>query len=93
MKDELGRKIMVKFVGLRVKTYNSLIDDSEDKKAKASKKCVKKLKFENYENCLRATEVENKLKYLEKKEISIDNLKKNHKEFIKKINIKNTAKI
>ena len=35
MKDEVGRKIMIKFVGLRVKTYSYLIDDSsEDKKAK-----------------------------------------------------------
>ena len=40
-KDELGRKIMTKFVGLRVKSYGYLIDDrSEDKKAKDTKKCV-----------------------------------------------------
>ena len=33
MKDELGRKIMTKLVGLRAKTYSYLIDDSsEDKK-------------------------------------------------------------
>ena len=53
MKDELSRKIMSKFVGLRAKTYSYLIDDgSEDKKAKGTKKCVvkRKLKFENYEN-------------------------------------------
>ena len=32
MKDELGKKIMVKFVGLRLKTYSYLTDDgSEDK--------------------------------------------------------------
>ena len=41
MKDELGGKIMTKFVGLGAKTYNYLIDDSsEDKKAKGTKKCV-----------------------------------------------------
>ena len=41
MKDELGRKIMTKFVGLKEKTYSYLIDDgSEDKKAKGTKKCV-----------------------------------------------------
>ena len=58
MKDELGRKIMRKFVGLRAKTYSYLIDDSsEHKKAKGTKKCVikRKLKFENYKNCLQAT--------------------------------------
>ena len=37
-KDELGEKIMTKFVGLRAKTYSYLIDDvSEDKKAKVTK--------------------------------------------------------
>ena len=44
MKDELGRKIMTKFVALRAKTYSYLIDDgSEDKKSKRHKKvCHKK---------------------------------------------------
>ena len=53
---------MTKFVGLRAKTYSYLIDDSsEDKKAKGTKKCViiRKLKFENYRNCLEATQLEN----------------------------------
>ena len=41
MKDELGGKIMTKFVRLRGKKYNYLIDDcSEDKKAKGTKKSV-----------------------------------------------------
>ena len=67
MKDELGGKIMTKFVGLRAKTYSYLIDDSsEDKKAKGTKKCVikRKLKFENCKNCLEATQLDNKIKYL-----------------------------
>ena len=67
-----------KFVGLRAKTYSYLIDDgSKDKKAKSTKKCVikRKLKFENYKNCLEATQLENKINYLEKKKIEIDSIK------------------
>ena len=48
MKDELGGKIVLKFVGLRVKTYSYLIDGgTEDKKAKGTRKCAikRKLKF------------------------------------------------
>ena len=48
MKNELGRKITTKFVGLRAKAYSYLTDDGrEDKKAKGTKKCVikGKLKF------------------------------------------------
>ena len=46
MKDELGRKVITKSVGLIAKTYSYLIDDgSEDKKAKGTKKCVIKRKF------------------------------------------------
>ena len=65
MKDTLGRKIMTKLVGLRAKTYSYFIDEgSEDKKAKKQKKkCVikRRLKFENYKNCLEATQLENKI--------------------------------
>ena len=74
MKDELGGKIMTKFVGLRAKTYSYLIDDgSEDKKAKGTKMCVikRKLKFQNYKNCLEATLLENKTNHLEKNQIYI----------------------
>ena len=86
MKDELGRKIMAKFVGLRAKTYMYLMDDnSEDKKAKSTKKCVikRKLKFENYKNCLEETHLENEINHLEKNKIDIDFIKENHKEFIR----------
>ena len=51
---------MKKFVGLRAKIYSYLIvDGSEDKKAKDTQKCVIKrnLKFENYKNCLEATQL------------------------------------
>ena len=41
MKDKLGGNIMTKFVGLRAKTYDYLIDDgSKDKKAKGTNKSV-----------------------------------------------------
>ena len=44
IKDEFGEKVMIKFVGLRAKTYSYLIDDgSEDKTAKGTQKvCHKK---------------------------------------------------
>ena len=44
MKDELGEKIMIKFVGLRAKAYSYLTDDGiEDKKSKRHRKvCHKK---------------------------------------------------
>ena len=45
----------------------------------------KKKKIENYQNCLEATRLENKLNHLEKNKIDIDGFlfdKRNHKEFI-----------
>ena len=68
MKDELGEKIVKKFVGLGAKTYSYLIDDgSENKKAKdTKKKCHKKIKFENYRNSLEATQLKHKINHLEK---------------------------
>ena len=75
-------KNMVKYFGLKAKTYSYLIDDSsEDKKAKATKMYVieRKLKFEYYKNCLEATQLENKINHLEKTKIDIDRIKENHK--------------
>ena len=46
---------MKEFIGLRAKTYHFLKDNNdEDKKAKDTKKCVikRKLKFQDYRNCL-----------------------------------------
>ena len=53
-------------------------------KQKAQKRFRKrKLKFENYKNCLEATQLENKIIYLEKNKTDIDSIKKNHQEFVK----------
>ena len=48
---------MKEFVRLRAKTYSYLKDNNdkdEDKKAKCTRKCVikRKLKFQDYKNCL-----------------------------------------
>ena len=54
-KDDLGGRIMIKFVGIRAKTYAYLMDDdSEHKKAKGTKKCIikRRLTFKNYKDCL-----------------------------------------
>ena len=89
MTDGLGGKIMTKFFGLRAKTFSYLIGDGiEDKKAKDTKKCgiKRKLKFENCKNCLEATQLDNKINYLERNKIDIDSCfcyKIKHKEFIK----------
>ena len=51
---------MIEFVGLRPKTYSSLIDDgSSDKKTKGTKKSVIKrsLNFEDYKKCLQKNKI------------------------------------
>ena len=40
MKDELGRKTMTKFVGLRAKKYSYLIDDGSEEKKKRDTEIV-----------------------------------------------------
>ena len=69
IKDELGGKIMKKFVGLTAKTYSNLTNDgSEDKKAKGTKNCniKRKLKFEDSKNYFEAAQLENKTNYQKK---------------------------
>ena len=69
---------MKKFVGLRTKTYSILKESNdEDKKAKGTKKCVikRKLKVQDYKNCLKAAQIDRKTKYLEKTKFNVDNLK------------------
>ena len=56
---------MIKFIRLRANTCSYVIDDdSENKKAKAKgTECVikRKLKFENFQNCLEAIQLDNKI--------------------------------
>ena len=61
MKDELGGQVIKNFVGLRAKTYSYLKDN---------------LKFRDYKKCLKASQIENIINYLEKKQIDADSLKK-----------------
>ena len=54
-RDELGRKIITEFVGLRPKAYSYLDDNgSEHKKSKGTKRCVikQKLMLQNFKDCL-----------------------------------------
>ena len=75
MKDELGGKIMKEFVGLTEKAYSYLKDNNdEDKKVKVTKKCIikRKLKFQDYTNCLEAAQIENEINHLQKNKIDLD---------------------
>ena len=56
------------------------------KKQKGQKKYVIKrnLTFRDYETCLKASQNENKINYLEKKKIDVDCLKEDKKEFVRK---------
>ena len=44
---------------------------------------TKKLKFEDYKNCLEGNELENKINHPEKNKIDLDTLKEDHKVHIK----------
>ena len=58
-KDELGRKIMIEFLGIRAKTCTYLMDDdSKHKKVKGTKNCVIKRKFLKY-LCLKIIRIAN----------------------------------
>ena len=53
-----------------------------------------KLKFEDDKHCSEATQHENKINHLEKNNLNVDNLRKNHEKIHKKqINITVTTKI
>ena len=70
---------MTKFVGLKAKTSNCLTDGgSEDKKSKGTKKCVIKTKItvKSYKNCSEATQLDNKIIFLEENKVEKDSFKK-----------------
>ena len=70
---------MTQFIGLRAKTHSYLVDDgSGNKKAKGTKRCgiKRKLKFEDYINCLDATQFVNEINHLEKNKFDAESLKK-----------------
>ena len=76
---------MSEFIGLRAKACSYLIDkNDEDKKAKNPKMCVmkRKIKLEDYKNCLEATELENKIKDVKKMKRTYIVLKKIIKDLI-----------
>ena len=75
MKEKLGGQIMKEFARLKARSYSYLKDkNDEDKKVKGTKKCVikRKLKFEDYKNCLDKSQIENKINHLEKNKTDID---------------------
>ena len=80
---------MKEFVALGPKTYRYLTDDGDkDKKAKDASKCgiKRNLKFQDCKHCLEASQIEYEINQLEKNKRDVDNLRENHKEFIKTIN-------
>ena len=87
MKDKLGGEITKEFVGLRAKTYSYLkySNDEDKKKQKTQKTCVikRKLKFEDYKNCLEAAQIENEINHLGKNNFDLKRKKiKNNSEKI-----------
>ena len=58
---------------------------NKDKKEKGPKNCEikRKLQFQDSNNCLEATQLENKINQLVKNKADVGSIKKDHKEFIK----------
>ena len=78
MKNEVDGKIIKEFVRLRSKACSYLkYNNNEDEKWKSTKKCVikTKLEFQDYQNCLEATQFDDKINHLEKSKIDVDSLK------------------
>ena len=54
------------------------------KKAKGTKTFViKKIRYEDYKNCLQATQLENKRNHPEKSKVNVDSLRGDHKALVK----------
>ena len=66
-----------------------IMKDELGEKIMKEKNCAfkRKPKFEDYENFLEATQLENKIFHLEKNTIDVDILKEDHKEFVKIIEL------
>ena len=82
MKDGL----MKECAALRAKTCSYLTHNNDgDKKTKGTKKFIikRKLKFIDYENCLKATQPENKINQLVKVRLTPENFRESRNEFIK----------
>ena len=78
IKDELGGQIMKECVGLTARTQSYLKENNDkDNKPRNKKGVIKKLKFQDYKNCLKEAQIDRKIKYLEKKNMN------NLKEFLK----------
>ena len=78
IKDGLGGQILKKVFWWKAKTYSCLKDNNDDdKKSKDRKSCVikRKVKFNDYKKCLKVSQIENIINYLEKTEIDADSLK------------------
>ena len=78
MKDELGGKVIKKFVGLGAKMYSYSLDDGSKSQKSQQGAIKRKLKFENYRNSLESTHLKNKINHLEKK-YGVNSLIKDHK--------------
>ena len=66
MKDELGGQIIKELTGLIAKTDSySKNNNDEDRKAKGTKNCVRKrkLKSQDYKNCLEAPQIDRKIHF------------------------------
>ena len=76
---------MTQIAAFRPKRYSYITnDDDENKKAKGTKKCVKKNPRLIKRNCLEVTQLENKINQIEKNILDVHSLRENYKEFINK---------